>query len=365
MATLNTIFPLSSKDAYSQNDIVDYILTFEDKQIVRNSIRISGKVAVTKISDKTAFVDGSKAVYYDSIAGISGAFQSITCSCDEVGVVENQNEYPRYVRTKANATMTSDQMCSESDKTLELKLGGLDVKASTALIIGDGSGVDFSMKPDVAFNKSSANLPFNKTGVMKLSLRLSTNTQFLYGDDSATFQYQLSDLQLHYNTVPGYKVDGPISMETIHHVKTNAESNNTSISTRVPAVVQSASIVFHEESKLNSAKFNHLKSMIPPDIERVEFTMNDTMSNYTTYTLDTVQDIIYNYQQSWGVPPMSKSNLDNVHIREYKDAYGIGMPFGSMIDMSNNKFGVSILSSIVSTQKYGVFMFFRGVTSLK
>ena len=42
----NTIFPLSVKDKYRANDIVDWLLTFEGKQIVQNSIRITGTVRV-------------------------------------------------------------------------------------------------------------------------------------------------------------------------------------------------------------------------------------------------------------------------------------------------------------------------------
>ena len=46
MANLNSIFPISSKDKYTENDIIDFLMTFEDKMIVANSIRVTGTVKI-------------------------------------------------------------------------------------------------------------------------------------------------------------------------------------------------------------------------------------------------------------------------------------------------------------------------------
>ncbi len=43
---LHQIFPQSFKDSYSQNDVIDLILTFENQSMVANSIRLTGDLII-------------------------------------------------------------------------------------------------------------------------------------------------------------------------------------------------------------------------------------------------------------------------------------------------------------------------------
>ena len=132
------------------------------------------------------------------------------------------------------------------------------------------------------------------------------------------------------------------------------------VATRVPATVQSVSMVFHIDKQLNDAEHNHLELSVPPDVQRVEFNFNDSTTQYYTFALETPEEILYNYQMSWGVEPMSKCNI-TLNALNAGDSYGVGMSLGGYIDMSKSKFGVNIKSGIQSTLKYAVFMIFRGV----
>ena len=368
----NTIFPLSTKDAYRQNDIVDFLLAFEDKAIVQNSIRITGKVRVGASGDITnnngVKLDVSKKVQIDGTVGIAGAFQSITCSSDQQGVIESQNEHPRYVKAKSVAQTTAQHLFTDTRNTTELRTG-TDIH-TRYLLAGNSTGaiadtqIPFSWKPDCAFNKSSQNISYKKTGGVKLSVRLATDQQFLYGADASTVSYALYDLRLEYKTVPDKGSSGNLAFATIQMVKNTAESNNTNLSTRVPAVVQSVSMVFHKDSQLNMYDYNHLQLEIPPGISRVEFSFNDSLTTYYNFALETVQEILYNYQKSWGVAGGSKNNI-NFPLLNKNENYGVGMPFGSYIDMTKgSKFGVNIRSNITNTLKYGVFMYFRGIVQV-
>lgn len=136
-------------------------------------------------------------------------------------------------------------------------------------------------------------------GGCKVSFRLATDEQFLFGANAADYSYALYDLRIEYKTVPDTGSPGPVVFETIHMIKTTAESNNTSISTWVPAVVQSVSMVFHVDSLLNNAVSNHLQLQQPPDVQRVEFSFNDSTTSYYNFALESQQEILYNYQQSW------------------------------------------------------------------
>lgn len=371
MAQNNTIFPLSTADKYQQNSVVDFLLAFEGKAIVQNSIRITGKVRVateTAIGSNTGdALDVSKDVFIDGTVGIAGAFQSITCTTDQQGVIENQNEAPRFVKAKSVAQSTAQQLFTDTRNVTELRTGVDEhtraILAGNSTNVGADRQIPFSWKPDCAFNKSSQHISYKKTGGVKLSLRLATNSQFLYGSDAGNYSYALYDLRLEYQTVPD-KGSGNLAFETIHMIKTTAESNNTSISTRVPAVVQSVSMVFHKDAQLNTAVYNHLQLEEPPAISRVTFSFNDSLTTYYNFSLETVQELLYNYQMSWGVDGGSKSNL-NFPMLNKNANFGVGMPFGQYIDMTKgSKFGVNILSDITSALKYGVFMYFRGIVQI-
>lgn len=368
----NTIFPLSTKDAYRQNDIVDFLLAFEGKAIAQNSIRITGKVRVGLAADVNANngnrLDVTKDVQIDGTVGIAGAFQSITCSTDQQGVIENQNEHPRYVKAKSVAQTTAQHLFTDTRNTTELRTGA-DIHTryllagNSTTVVADAQ-IPFSWKPDCAFNKTNQNISNKKTGGVKLSVRLATDQQFLYGADASTMSYALYDLRLEYKTIPDKGSSGNLVFATIQMIKSTAESNNTNLSTRVPAIVQSVSILFHKDSQLNAYAYNHLQLEEPPAVSRVEFSFNDSLTTYYNFALETVQEILYNYQKSWGVEGGSKNNL-NFPLLNRNENYGIGMPFGTYIDMTKgSKFGINILSNINSAMKYGVFMYFRGIVQV-
>lgn len=358
MSSLNSIFPISSKDQYSENDIVDFLLSFDNKMIVANSIRVSGNVVVTDTNGDTVYPLASS-WKIDGDVGIAGAFQSITSSCDMLGVIENQNEHGRYVKAKTGATQTRQQRATDTLNAPELK--SFNDLSTAAILSGAkyGDGQHFSWKPECALNKSTSHIPFKKTGACKLSLRLATNNMFVFGV-AAGMKYTLSNLKLEYLTVPDAPLKQPLVFETIHMIKSTADSQNSSIGTRVPAVAQSVSIVFHREDQLNQPLYNHYALEVPPDIQRVEFSFNDSLTNYHTFALDSLEEILYNYQMSWGASAMGKSDI-RLSLLNVNENYGVGVPFGQFLDLTKTKFGINILSNIKNDSKYGVFMFFRGI----
>lgn len=366
--SLNVIYPSSTRDVYSQNDIVDFLISYENKRVMMNSIRITGVVRVVNASSPYGRVDTSKDVKLDSVAGIHNAFQSITSSCDNFGIIENNTEYPRTYRMKMNASQVNTMMANESDKTCELRLG-MDSKSKFLVLgnnapdsdNGEGKDVSFSFKPDIALNKSSDDISYGKCGALKVSLRLSTNSQFLYGNDAGNYKYELRNLQLQYYSGPDKKASN-LAFETLYSVKSTAESNNTSLSTRVPAVVRSVSCVFVQQLHLDSAKYNNLIQERPPDVQRVEFSFNDNTTQYVSFVFKNHDEILYNYQRSLGYN--GKSNMSQTHLWREGDYYGIGLPFNQLVDMRQSKFGLNIVSGITNAVKYSVFMVFRGVVNL-
>lgn len=372
--SINVINPVSTRSTYSQNDKVDFTIALSPgESVVKNSIRITG---LLKVSNGATNIKTTNNIYYDATCGISGVFQQIICSTQNQGVIETNSDYPRYVKSKMQAIMTPSQLASNSSNITELRCGsstitnallarsgkvaGFTNKTSGALV--DAEYTSFSMVPDICFNKSDNHIAGSKTGQLHISLRLATNYQFLFGADvSTTYAFTLKNLQLQYWTIK-QDVKGPLTMEKIIVIRNTLETPNSQFSTSVPAICRSVSCVFHEESTINTSLNNNLENQFLPGVERIQFSFNGDNQEYISNTIKTPNEILYNYLESWG--DYDKSSISNNLLYVKGDGYGIGLDFKSFVDLSNQKFGLNIVSNVSSARKYAIFMIFRGIVTL-
>lgn len=365
--TLNSSFPISVKDKYNPNDIVDFILSFDNTSIQVNSIRLKGVLNITK-TDNTAYtITEGTDVNYNTTVGIHGAFQGFTSASDKNGVIENwSSEYPRYQCAKTEVSTAKQALAAQSSNLCELRVGNdqLGKYLLTNNRYDQQNSIPFSFKPQIALNKSNINISHNKTGDVKISCRLATRNQFIYGTNAGEVTFNISDLQLDYTTVQ-QDAKGTLQMEVIQMVKNTAESNNTNISTRVPVLARSLSVVFRQERLLDQPLHDHLQNESPPDPQRVEFVMSDS-NQYITYALENREEFIYNYQISLGADPEAKSMLTTANGDWEKNVakFGLGIDFGQYINLAQNKVGFNLKSGITSGNKYALFMFFRGIVSI-
>lgn len=376
----NVVNPQSMKknQVYQENDIVDFQIAFEGKQIVPNSIKVTGEVCVCK-SDGSNNISNSAQCYIDTYAGIHSAFAQITCSSDQQGVLETNSQYPLYVAAKTQALLTQTQLASNSTYMPDLKLGNdnlvpvilsrdssvngitLNNKTPVSAVVPEAF-TSFVMTPDICFNKTSGAIAYSKTGNIVISLRLATNQQFLYGSNAGNFAYFLRNVQLQYKTAPQGKQGGALQMESIYNVRNTLETNNAEVHTSVPAACSSVSCVFHRLSTLNTAADNTLELQVPPNIEEVNFSFNDMNDAYVGYTLKHINEILYNYQDSWGGRGKNSFSLD----RLFNEAtgFGVGLNFKQLISMTNNSFGLNIKSGIDFDNQYAIFMIFKSIVSI-
>ena len=106
MLRYHSVQPSNVKETYTEFDLVDFELTFENRKIVANSLRLEGDVGF--FTDNTAAARlTNEEVRIDQFAGAHSLFESITTEVQTMGVLENFQEYPRYVRMAAEATMAS------------------------------------------------------------------------------------------------------------------------------------------------------------------------------------------------------------------------------------------------------------------
>ena len=369
---LNSLYPASVKDKYNPNDVVDFLLSFENQSIQPNSIRIKGILETTTLSGgEASIVPATTKVFYNETVGVGSFFSGFTCSSVKNGVVENwSSEYARYQQARI-VTSTSRQSLAAASKNLcELTIGNKEI--SNCLLANDARGnkpnqVPFSFKPQVAWNKTNQAISHDKTGDVKLSLRLATAGQVFSGDNGDAYSYNIQDLQID-NVTINQKTSGPLQMEVIQMIKNTAESNNTNISTKVPILARSMSVLFRQQRRLDDPTHDHLMLEQPPTVERVEFQFNDSTQRYITFVLNSYEEILYNWQLSQGGDPSGKSMLMVSNVfdsnNQKKPPFGIGIDFGEYLDLSKNKIGFNLKSDIQSDNPYAVFMYFRGLVSI-
>jgi hypothetical protein len=57
-------------------------------------------------------------------------------------------------------------------------------------------------------------------------------------------------------------------------------------------------------------------------------------------------------------------NNASLNVLASNDSYGLGLSFGSFVDLSQSKIGIRIDSDVSNTDPYTAYMFFTGVITL-
>ena len=174
----NYAYPSSQKQTYTSGDQVDFILSFANKSIVRNSVRISGKLKV--LNGGAALVN--ERVFYDATVGVHSAFNNLSVSSQLRGILELQQDYAQYVKMKNMATKTSEMMVSSGKLINELCMSDYTktkyvLAQPGATELGD-DGIPFYLKPDICLNNFNGvqnnvgGIDYSQTGDITLSLRV-------------------------------------------------------------------------------------------------------------------------------------------------------------------------------------------------
>jgi hypothetical protein len=346
MSAYSSIYPLSQRTngQYLPNDTVDFLLDFAGREIVKNSIRISGNLVVTQ---GEAVVNATQDIYFDAKTGCHGLFQQyIVSSSDKV--IQNFQSAPRWLAMMESAKNSAITCGGTLDHAAALQCA----KDEDTQIIMAG-GKSFSVKPYIGINNSSANLPYSKFGQIKITCLVSSITQFLFGDNvNANTAFYLTDLQLSYRTVPEVTV-GPVVMEVITTIKQTVSSQQNQLSVICPNASSAIALSFVPLATENALTAKYTRMSQLPAVKRVESSYNDiTVGVSLQFALENPQEISLNYLMAMGWDGITSQTVDG-------DYYGIGFDFGDRV-LPNTKIGVYIESEIASA--YAAYMYFKGLT---
>jgi len=208
-------------------------------------------------------------------------------------------------------------------------------------------------------------LDFAKTGSIRVQVKFARNVSVLSGVDSGTASfpspnYTLSNLRCVFKSVIAQ--NQPTVLQRVLSMNQSLESNNSTVSTSVPAVVNAVSAVFLTQSRENNYLFNNFALERPDNITNIQMNYNDTTNAYQTFRLDNQQEILSNYLESLRSAGINDAKLNKV---DSNDCFGAGIDFKENIDFSSgNKFSLQIESGIDNSQPVILFLYFHSLVSV-
>ena len=356
----HSVEPTANKEKFGEFDSVDFEIS-TDRNIVRNSIRIEGKLKVNNTG--TTRVQQTEQIHFNHHTGAHGLIDAISTQLGGQ-IIENIGQsYPHWVHMAQTGSKSNEDYFS-SDQICELKASnipavmayaaGKSAKTDQAATFED---VDFSFKPLIAVNRADNDIEMARVGgLMKLTMNLNRNSNFLCGYGNTTAgNYEVRELRVTYRSsdpasVPATNMNSVLTYENI------LNSNFANLSTRVPAVVQGVSMSFRQTSLADDVKEDALKQDKLPDFRSIQFLFNDSTNTYTQYEVDDLGAALQDYVDSLSKNGLSEVNTVNVMGRQ---SFGLGLDFGQSISLENNKLSTQIRSGTNSDNPYNMFMAFH------
>jgi hypothetical protein len=356
------VFPLSQKSEYYSQENVDFLLNLDNVKLVPGSVVIEGEVAVFPDRSATGTLYDGQDIMYDAQSGFHGLFRDLTTEFQNVGVIENFMNYPRYVKMATVALTHDESLAVESVNSVEGKLmSGAQTRGMLYGRSSTDSYIPFSVKPLFCLNKANAPMSGMSTGQVRLRVRLAPDEEFLYGTGytQGTTGYIIMNLRVRYIVVPDDCKKQAVQMDVYQTFRSAVDSNNQNISTFIPGLCDSVHISFIPQVTEGTAQKNYLQLAVPPGIpplgasgtytgghygvERIYYSVADTDTAVVGFTLESREEIVHNALRSF------KASADKYGalIRHYNqedasDCYLVGIPFGGVIDFSRVKFSMEL-----------------------
>lgn len=369
------VTPTNNKIEYTDDDLVDFEFLSNGRDLVKNSIELSGTFQLFKtVSGTQTRVLKSDAgkVFLDNNAGIHSIIENVSCSTLNQGSIENIGlAYPRFV-SMMNVLKKRSQDKNNISDVLEWKYADKDV---SNVMLRQGLVTDntqtqlfdqsFNFKPLIVFNRTDQNISFSKTGSMRISMNLSTVQKMI--EDRLTvanldnLSVKITNFKLFYRSVPEDVTIKSIIAQKITPLKTTISSSLATMSLNVPS--QSAtgcSISFQQVANEGSSSKNN-SQLEKINISGLQFFFNYANS-YLNYKLTSLSEILMR-----GLKSVSPSNdeamyqITNQNLGNNEN-FIVGSDLDGIIDLSKNSFEVQIESDL--TANTNVYLMFHSIISM-
>lgn len=368
----NVAQPQNIKGSYSPFDQIDFLVKIPaGREIKQGSFRLSGKLKVSVTDNTTGAtprdITSADQVFLNQYCGAHGLFRSFTESVNDQ-TIENIAYYPRIVAMKKQAMNTQTELYTDSENLTELT-----GPYANMFLVGQSASpnntIPFSIKPMIALNKSSANLPQSKFVQMRVMTQVSSGLEAFYSTKVtgspavsvfSAISFELTDLQLAWYE-QNQTSAGDVVLNTYYLNKQTIVSNHTNLNIFAPNVYDAVSVSFIRQADLNSLQTDNNACYQVAGINRLEFTLNGNDSPIS-YPIESYQDIVLNYKKS--LMTGEKHSFSKSLIASGQ-CFGIGCSFPTSV---NDKLGINIdINDAVlnaSSVKFDAYMYVNGYLTM-
>jgi len=368
----NSAQPSNIKDTYTQHNQVDWLIRqVPGREIVAGSIRMTGNVTITKATTGTPAgglpVVLGDAVFINPYAGANVFISNVSTSVND-RVIESLAQYPRICSMDTQARYTMEELTSSSETITELKGNNNNVALCKP-------SAPFSFFPNICLNKTSANLGSSKYTFCKIMMTLSSALEALYvsqpvdTSDITSLAFSISNLQLHWQETLEVKNPNPVVFNINYLVTQTVLSSNSNLNVVAPNPYDSVSVSFIQQLHRNNLYYDSNMCEYLKDIQRVEFTINNSAYGPLTYAIGqggspAYQDLALNYLKSLNGDP-DKNMIVNRLLSE-NGTFGMGMAYSSA---QNDKLGIALTLNAnstfpISTQRFDACIYINGYMAL-
>ena len=356
----------NNNSGFTEFSSVDFVIDAPSRKLLKNSIRLEADVQV--YATGSTRVDRTHKIQIDNKLGGHSFIESCVVSMPESkGVVQNAQEYSRYVNSIASASLSqNDYFCSDLQAEMRgaLEFNGKvniqQVASDNTTGTQDPTDPSFCIKPLICLNNSTGgNYSFNDNGHIRLSFNLAKVHNALHGADCvADTRYVLQNVVVRYMTIPDDNQKDKMIMNSYAMVKNSIQSNSANVSVRVPSnSVGGVSINFLEQSRESDLTSNTYALMPYPKFQEVNYGFSDSTNQFISYTITDLGDAIHK-----GVESLKRGGANGVNMAAYHANKGfiMGLDFnGDYIDLSSNKFSLNLKSSSVNLSPHLIYLYFH------
>jgi hypothetical protein len=362
--------PENLKDNYVEYDNIDFVLSFPDQKLNLGSLRLEGELSVLYSDENLNANETNKAkqIYYDHFVGAHACIESVTTQI-QGNTIENYSDYARWVKMSTTATadqgdmMNSENVCEMKAPFRLMSNNLLKGEITETAQTGARNEPDFSIKINNCLNSSRDQLPYTRTGDIRVSINLARVGAVLYGADvDGNTSYSLKNLRLAFTSVMDDGNSTPsIPMRRKISIKQSLQSSFANVSVRVPAVCSAVSCSLLAQGKENSLTDNTLALEKVPNMTQTQFLFNSSTNSYISYLIKSNSEVIDRYIDSLldtGNNALSVTNMEN------NNGYGIGLNFDDEVSLANQKFTLQVSSGISSATPMILYMYFHSTVSV-
>jgi len=371
------VVPSNDANEFVEMNSIDFELLAEGRKMLKNSITIKGDIVVERTAGTECDKSDFALVMMDNKVGFHGVCESMTCELPQsMGLIENVQDYPRYVASIVSATKDKNDVFNARDQAEGRHCteagGSLNCQATLAQRSNADTTVkeknNFTIKPKICLNSMVGDdYSFAKNGAVRVSMNLARNRDVLFGgrvDSNGDSNYKLENVRLCYVSRPDDGKQGPINMSSTVGVKATANSQSSSIRVRVPASACSGVIAnFIQQSNLNNVGRNSYKLEQHPQISKVSYLFNSSTNDYVSYSIDTRADMI-----AKGLEVLNKAGHNDANANKLASNQGflIGLDFNNLLDLRNTPFQVDLESTQtdLNVKPRVVYLYFLNMISL-